>query len=84
MSKTVLSETRDNTGKVGLQTSTAVMSDRTVRDDGNVLCRPCPVWQALTTLAMEHVQCAGGGVYGEIFVSALPNRLDAFSLLFTR
>lgn len=65
MSKTVLSETRDNTGKVGLQTSTAVMSDRTVCGDGNVLCQPCPTWQPLTTLAMQQVQCAGGGVYGE-------------------
>lgn len=61
MSKTVLSETRDNTGKVGLQTSTAVMSDRTVCGDGNVLCQPCPTWQPLTTLAMQQVQCAGVG-----------------------
>lgn len=83
MSKTVLSETRDNTGKVGLQTSTAVMSDRTVCGDGNVLCQPCPTWQPLTTLAMQQVQCAGGGVYGET-LSALPNRVDSFSLLFTR
>lgn len=65
MSKTVLSETRDNTGKVGLQTSAAVMADRTVCDDGNVLCQPCPTWQPLTTLAMQHLQCVGGGVYGE-------------------
>lgn len=66
MSKTFLSETKDNTGKVGLQPSTAVMSDRTVCDDGIVLCLPCPTWQPLTTLAMQHLQCAGGGVYGEI------------------
>lgn len=66
MSKTFLSETRNNTGKVGLETSTAVMSDRTVCDDANVLCLPCPTWQPLTTLAMEHLQCAGGGVHGEI------------------
>lgn len=56
---------RDNTGKVGLQTSTAVMSERTVCDDGNVLCLPCPTWQPLTTLAMQHLRCAGGGAYGE-------------------
>lgn len=53
-------------GKGRTTTFHSVMSDRTVCDDGIVLCLPCPTWQPLATLAMQHLQCAGGGVYGEI------------------